>query len=361
MTQQTWVELYAAHDPGTTNTEMTSTDASVQAWNESYRLTSYTNMWHATKDNSYLDKAVYNIDAIFAAAAKNTDTLLPGWGWTSANYSTNKVPYSYIVSDGMILTAIAEYVRCVLTNQPLLQSYKAKADYYLGILISKFASRWDFCYQTERAALLDFTDDIGFFVMAKWCTGYAGLPPGISLPFNQSNAFARFLLKLYAVTGNNDYLTKAVQIANTMKFKALKPTAGGVLWNFAADLLSTDGTRYMPVSDVSHSNVDASFILEMYEHGNVFTQTTIDEIKYQLLNVIWDKTKNVSHVFMDGTDQDSTIEIDNLTGYALFGADPAVAAAIWSMMSNPASKCNGPMMALTIANLAMSSKTAGPT
>lgn len=360
MTQQTWVELFAPHDPGAANTEMTSADGATLAWDESYTLTAYTNMWHATKNTEYLDKAVYNIDPILATAAKNTDPLLPGWGWTTAHYSTNKVPYAYTVHDGMILTAIAEFVRCVLTNQPVLSAYKAKADYYLGILISKFANRWDFCYKTLRP-LENLTTEVGLFVMPKWCTGYAGIPPGMSLPFNQSNAFARFLLKLYAVTGNNDYLTKAEQMANMMRYRALKTTpAGGVYWDYAADLLATDGTRYMPISDVSHSNIDASFIFEMEAHGNVFDQTTINQIKYQLLNVIWDKTKNVSHVFMDGSDQNSTIPIDNLSGYALFGADPAVAHAVWSMISNPASKAGGPVLLLTIANLAMSSKTAGP-
>lgn len=341
-----WRIVFNANDPGLADSNVYSTDSGKLAWGESYQLESYVVMYRATLNRKYLKEAARNIDIELTTAANNR------WQWTTATYSIDQTTqYPYTVHDGMILTPIAEFVRIVEADQPNLSPFKQSADKYLRILEKHFAHKWD-------AQWIQLDDGRGFFVLPEWDTQYAGLHPGISLPYNQSEAFGRFLFKLFLITGNTSYRDKAVAIATTLKSAISMKEDCCYVWPYAGDLLSTDGPRYTAVSDTSHANIDIGFVQDLVDQGVVFDQSDLERIAATFLRYVYDPAAVQVHQYMDGTGELNVHGFNNnFTHWSGLTARSApLGAAMSALFANPAVNMVGPTYQLAVAYMALSQR-----
>lgn len=272
-----------------------SSDSGHLAWAESLVIDSLVYMYEATGDAKYLDRAKRHIDADLATAKRDTRLRIsrPGerpryyYGWETKRYSgEQRYRYPYLAHDGMILHAIAHFVRVVERRQPRLSSYKPAADRYLSLIVRKFLPNWQFCWrQTDGPYGAQ-----GYYLFpGEWDGVNANdtyYPPGSSVPYNMFLTYGRLYVELYRTTGNARYRTRAVRIGRT--FKAALATVGNhYVWRYTDSLDAADPVRGTSVEDVSHANIDVAFMYEMSKVGAVFTSADVQRAVNTFTDVIY--------------------------------------------------------------------------
>lgn len=331
-TSADWVKRFVlpSHEPAT----KTTGDSGEQAFGASRYVESLATMFEAMNDRKFIDRAVANIDAQLATAAKCTFALYPSGSlcWTSARYTTDAKPYPFLLHDGLVLSAIARVVFDVQHWGPngvldAPEELQAKARGYLAVLHDQFRHRWDADWKPLAGG--------GTFVIPAWQTHYAGISAGQSLPFNMSASWALFLYRYSKITGDADARAKALAVGATFRAH-LAPKGPGSIWNYAAVLVPVDSqSRYMPVSDTSHANIDVLFVNELAVDAQVFNDSDVARIAYTFTHYTFSPKTHTLHDYIDGADTSSADYGSEVTGFAaLARINPQVGAIGFDLLSH---------------------------
>jgi hypothetical protein len=201
--------------------------------------------------------------------------------------------YPYMVHDGMIGTAMGEFIRLVNRNSTTLSSYVTKANTYQDFIEDELVPKW------ESSSYLGNT-----WVGVNATTGYYKEPPNVNsyattttlspLPYNQYLAYAELLMIMYDVNSNATYLDRTKKL--NQHFKNSLTTSGTAYnWQYAGYT-----TR---VEDTSHGNVDLNAAIELFNRGQIYNGTDMNKFAATLTAKVWNQSTGAPklHNYVDGT------------------------------------------------------------
>jgi len=218
----------------------------VLAWDESYVMRAYLEMYEATKNTKYLDKFIVHADSVLKQrdserGVKDYRGLsLPAWS-AGNRYTKNGTLKIFEVHTAMIAYPYARFATIV--NQNGLNSYKSKADIYL---------------KAAKDAVAVHDD--------QWVV--SGNEMYMNRPFNMFLSLGSAYLEIFRASGDTAYRDKAVKIANHFKNNlSLDSAANSYVWKYMRS------GSYTGNEDLSHGAIDVDFVNLAYQNDVVFTQT----------------------------------------------------------------------------------------
>lgn len=241
-------------------------DEAVLAWGESYVMMSLAAMYRATGDRMYLDRLARHIDGVLEQrddARGVTDYRgVAAACWQTTAYQDE--PYCYVVHSGMLIYPMAEFYLLVQDSglagvaAGANETYADKAERFLAAAEESVAAHED---QWDPAGFYRFRADANFL-------NYAGE----DLPFNQSHAMGRALLRLHEATGDASYLAKATAMAQWFRGQMSEGQSGELLWNYWGGAYQANG------EDISHAAINVDFAALAAEYGVVFSEADVDSL-----------------------------------------------------------------------------------
>lgn len=171
-----------------------------------------------------------------------------------------------------------------------LQGYKEKAMAYV-IAFEKSYRDYKNSWREDR--------DGGYFVFEPGGRFWAS---GLPVPYNGLSANGRFLLWLYKVTGNPEYLEKSIKLAKKIR-AGVKLLSDGTLdmpywyslpyngWkdkkNNPVNDLYVTSKAYNGIEDVSHFTLTLLFMIDAYKMGIVFNNDVMIAASNTFIKKIW--------------------------------------------------------------------------
>ena len=195
----------------------------------------------------------------------------------------------YMVHDGMVGTAIAEFVRLVDQTPSLQSAYQTKATSYDSFLENNIVPRWEHSSYIGNT-WQQISSSTGMYKqLAAYQTGQT------YVPWNQALAYVHMLNVLHDVNGTTTYLDRVNKVGQYFK-NALVTNGSAYTWNYANYTTTPE--------DSSHANLDIGAALSLYLSGHIFTGTDMDRFKNALMNVMWNGSTLSKYV--DGSGRGDT-------------------------------------------------------
>src|SRR5262249_52143331 len=210
-------------------------------WPLAYILDATTTMYEATKDASYIAKALGWAEAMIATATVTDPAGYKNWpGWWASPYLST--PIAYQLDDLIVGQILARVARDVLVNSAASGTYGARAQAVYDFVNRNIAQKWLVARQGEW-----------FFVDS------ATNAPGMS---DKVPVLGLMLIDLVAVSPNAQY-TRLINVFVTAHATRLKPVgSGGALW-----LDTTAPTSDGDSSDTAHGGIHVYFMTRAYDNG----------------------------------------------------------------------------------------------
>jgi hypothetical protein len=297
------------------------TDSGSLAWGESYVLSTYLTMYHATANTKYLDQFVAQANRVIADASDiNSDGYL---GWGSSRFSVDGLYAEYAVHDGMITAPMAQFAAYVGQTPALKAAYGSVAANYVAFIQTNILPKWEPYYQ-----MID--DASGTYVFPNDNSSYYPLN---SLPHNQSLALGRTFLWLYAATGDPNDAARATQIGNSFKnWLSLDDGGRAYVWNYGDAMLDGDTYDLSHYEDTSHANIEVGFAVDASQLGLVFNSTDLQRFRATFTDVMWNHSLRSPRVCADVAGDGGTYYSQYVSGWAqLAGHD--ISNRIWLIIS----------------------------
>ncbi len=242
------------------------------AWNTSYLLDSYIQMYETTHDRRYLDRFIIIADPL----TDNTDArrdiadyqgkLRIGWGSTS--YSADHRRVVFLAHSAMIACPLAEFAYLV-SQSTSLSGFSSRAKKYQAVAegaLHEFDDDWRY----------DRTTGQGRYIFPQ------GHPLGLSstsevpVPFNMQLSAGRLLIFLWKLTGQHSYKQKAVALAQDFKDHLKRDDSGAYVWSYSPINYSQAKGRPPEPEDISHGAEDVRFVVVATQNSIVFTREDLD-------------------------------------------------------------------------------------
>jgi len=266
------------------------------AWNVSYGISSYLELYEITDDINYLEKSIAHIeklllerDDIFGRIDYKNESNAT---WVCEKY-TNGHPYAFVVHSGMICYPLIRMAYTIKNAEQLhLQKPSSFTNYFFNktyleiaqILIGEVEKtvlthldQWD-----EEKGVFRFRND-------TYANKYFGQSNEI-LPLNQQSAMGRTLLYLSKALDDDKYLDYVTQIARYIKSNLKKGENYSYYWNYSE--------ANPIVEDISHAALNVSFIYECYINDIVFIENDLiklsNTLRYSVFEFSTTTRKNVN-------------------------------------------------------------------
>ena len=283
------------------------------SWNQSTRLEGLIKLYKVTQDNlvkeqiNTICKNILNIDN---ENLNVSDEINPPYLWASKKYSINQQePLSLLVNNSKIMNALLFAV-----EEDVIREASIKED-----IISRAENMFEFYNQ-------QYNKSEKLYFVPK---GVAYKYDGIWLPFNQQNIYGLVLLRLYNITGNEEYKLRVFELADKFKSEWTYTDDGQVLWRYwpqsfyngwdESDHLSINTPSYhgQPSSyeDVSHAGINVKFIIDFYKsfHEDIFTKKDIDKLN-NTYQKIFTESKYFKYI-----GEEATSSRTRIAGYPIYG------------------------------------------
>jgi hypothetical protein len=135
---------------------------------------------------------------------------------------------------------------------------------------------------------------------------------GRDIPFNQSHALGETLIILYRLTGEDQYLQKALRLATRFKRSLAQDAGGAYIWLYweTPGVYTVTGTT----EDISHGAINIDFARLAYQTGIIFDAHDMRRFALTLAQNVIEPTSRTMG------DCGETFQIANVSDYVAGGA-----------------------------------------
>ena len=185
------------------------------------------------------------------------------------------------------VSVLAHFIEIVDAEEPLKKQYATLRAELIDLMQNHLVKKWD-----VRGRWVDLGPAGGVY---RWNAAYLPRKAGISLPWEKLSIMVDGLLRLYRVTGNDEYMKKAIKIGTRHK-RCMQMTGGRYVWyNWVPagkwDVHPGDPNKWKswigrsPIG--SWYDAEVGIAVALYHHGVVFNRTDIERILKTQMNVCW--------------------------------------------------------------------------
>jgi len=246
--------------------------------------------YRLTEEPKYLDMFVERMDTLVGCARKGSDGFL---GWYGLPLGLFRHPDHPDRKTDVILTSfevtglMADFARVVRSGRGLKAKYGEAARRYLALAEDHLVKKWD-----ARGRYKDLGDRGAVYIT------HADLKPvkgSLTQPHNKHSKIIHTLVSLYAATGKDAYLVKAVKLGTRFK-RCLTLADGRYRWHYwdpagAWDVHPGDPGKWKHWMGAEHTggyySLSLSQAVVLYEHGLVFDRTDIERFVKTQTTVCW--------------------------------------------------------------------------
>ena len=300
-------------------------------WHARYHMGGFAKAYQAWKDTAWLDQGVRYYEFCLDKMQTGPDGYK---GWIGPFIYDKSVWCDVHVGDAILLDGMLEFAEIVRNEPNLQKKYGEAARRYIALARRDLIEKWD--------ARGTWQQDGPFGGYRSW--NQYGEPgqlkdwkvrqeiqnSSLSLPFNKQNHMGTVALKLYRLTGDEQYLRKATAIFTFMKSR-FQLFDNHYLWNYCepfgpgdVDLAAHKTRHWIGVHPYrAYQEGEIHQIVEAYHTGVVFDRTDIERIINTNLKVMW-----------NGNREKPEFRNSNATLPGKPGVDPAkqTAGALWTAL-----------------------------
>ena len=258
---------------------MAETEPEGICWKMSPYLSMTLTAYELTGDAKYLDIFVQSFDNLRAALTKGPDGFLGWYGKPLKTFVNPEKPDQKVdvqLTSFSIVTDIANFVELVDQSPELKTRYAKQRAEYLDLAENHLIKKWE-----ARGNYVDLGKHGAIY---RTHFGLAPVKGNLTQPHNKHAKIIGAMLAMYRVTGNDEYMQKAVKLGTRFKnSQTLKD--GAYAWNYwdpagEWDVKPGAPTAWKHWIGAEHtSGYYASTLAQavtLYHHGVVFTKQDID-------------------------------------------------------------------------------------
>jgi len=246
--------------------------------------------YRLTGDGKYLDAFTTRMDALFACLTKGPDGFL---GWYGLPLSLFRHPdhpdrkVDVIITSFTLARLAAEFAAIVQADPALAAKHGKAAARYLDIAEQHLVLKWD-----ARGCYRELPDGGAVY------TTHPDLKPvkaALTQPHNKHSKIIRSLLTLYAATGKDAYVIKAIRLGVRFK-RCLRLVDGRYVWNYwdpagPWDVNPEKKGEWKHWMGAEHRGgyygLSLSQAVLLYEHGLLFDREDMDRFVKTQTTVCW--------------------------------------------------------------------------
>lgn len=301
-----WYDKFVTYESANGGNYYQSSSSNTLGWSESYMLRSYVELYKLTKNTSWLDKFVTHANYMVNVTAADTD----GDGYKDFKHDPANEPgttkYPYIVHEGLIGLALAQFTYLVNENASTLSAYSTAASNYLSYIETHIYPKWNSSgsyINTNCYVVASATES--YYKEPTFSSGGDSLPGHnfTPLPYNMILGFVEMLYVLHDITGNSTYLDRANKCTQYWENR-LGANGNGYQWYY----WNTLNTTYRRIEDTSHGNIDIETMVEAFNRGQIFTGSQFITFLNTLTTHMWNGSTSAPKVAarVDGSSVDYT-------------------------------------------------------
>lgn len=270
------------------NPRLQDTDGELFCWNACQAANELVEGFEATQDIRWLEQAVHYFDFVIGKLTKDPDDC-EGWIGRTIWDSSNRADHSAYradakVGDAILLQPMLRFAELVKADAKLQDRFGSQADQYVKLAIRIGWEKWN-----RRGVY--YRDAAGFgsyhiktrFIDAKTWQWVPSPVASHSENLNKHSALAIVMLRLWRITGREEFRTRAVEIMSRLKhlFRYF-PEEDRVTWNFwmphgPHDIADNKLTSWVGVhpNRANYQREEVARMVEMYDSGLVFDQNDL--------------------------------------------------------------------------------------
>ena len=266
-------------------------------WHAASAANNFVTGYLAYEDTAWLDYGVQYFDWLVGLMAEAPDGYK---GWIGPFIYDKSVWCDVHVGDAILVNPMLRFAEVVLSDELLTEKYGVAANGYVALAQKHLIEKW--------ATRGTWHEDGPYGVYASWDRYFK---PGdlsewrdieiaksnLSLPFNKQFDMAIAALRLWRITGDEQYRDKAERTFRLMKSR-IRLVDDHYVWNYWEPLGSWDAGQ----EDLRHwvnvhpyrnyQSGEVSDIVEAYHSGIVFDKQDIERIIRTNLGVMWNGDKD---------------------------------------------------------------------
>lgn len=311
------------------------------AWHSAVYSEYFVEAYRAWQDTSWLNYGVKYYDFMLSKTFVGPDGYR---GLIGPNFrAKNKSWSNEEVSDGLLARPLLEFAELVLADKELAKIYGNKANEYVEFAKKHIIEKWDKRnLYIEIGEYSDFIFGQNFMVPnnpSEWTTD-SSPNPFMSQKYNIANKLGQVCLRLYRITKDEVYRSKAEKLFFRLKsdFQYFDNHYVWFYWSpfYDKDILfeknNTNHWADIHPYRAGYKKVEVEEIVEAYHSGVVFSETDIKRIINTNMEVMWNKDfESPAFISCNGKKPDTTGTAQFLKKYST-GNSKKYMGTLWSSL-----------------------------
>ncbi|NKB69444.1 MAG: hypothetical protein GKR89_20425 [Candidatus Latescibacteria bacterium] len=263
-------------------------------WHAAHAADDFVDAYLAWGDMAWLEQGGRYFDWLVGLMATGPDGYR---GWIGPYIYDNQYWCDVHVGDAILVNPMLRFAEVVLQDPKLIQAFGDQARAYVDLARHDLMEKWDqrgtWHLDGRQGAYRAWDRYLEPGDLSAW----RALPQaksGLSLPFNKQMDMGVAALRLYRITGEEQYRQRAEEIFRLFQSR-LRLFEDGYLWNYWEplgpwDIDQAEGRIRHWVNVHPSRNYQArevGFVVEAYHTGVVFTQADIERIIQTNLGAMW--------------------------------------------------------------------------
>lgn len=275
--------------------------------------------YRLTGDAKYLDMFVERMDTLCDQLAEGPDGFMGWYGlpldlFRHPGYPERQV--DVMLTSFVVAGLMADFALTVQVDESLREKYGEAAERYLELAGEHLIRKWD-----VRGRYKDLGDTGAVYIT------HSDLKPtkaNLTQPHNKHSKIIHALLSMYAATGKDEYLVKAIKLGTRFKH-CLTLVDDHYQWHYwdpagEWDIDPQNPRRWKHWIGSEHRSGYYSLSLSqaviLYEHGLVFDREDINRFIRTQMDVCWNgDLENPEWARVDGKPSDSAYLCSNLAPF----------------------------------------------
>jgi hypothetical protein len=291
------------------------------AWHAAFSMDHFARAYQAVGDTSWLDYGVQYYEFVIDKMRVAPDGYQ---GWIGPHIGNDQRWADVHIGDAILINPMLKFAQIVQADPGLQAQYGVKAQQYIELaqvhLIEKWHTRGTWYEDGRYGAYHSWNQYLEPNDFSQWHTSPSSTA-SLGLPHNKNQAMGIAALRLYQLTGEQEYRQKAEMIFSTTKSR-MQIYNDTAVWNYWEPMapwdinLNTQQTSHWvgvhPTTGYQRSEV--AEIVEAFHAGIVFDAQDIQRITNTNLEVMWNGSledpkylNSNAHILPGGTTNSGTL------------------------------------------------------
>jgi hypothetical protein len=235
----------------------------VLSWGQSYVFRSYFAYYAATGDVATMLRAARHVENVLAQ--RDDVTGFQDWAGRSratwATTTSSSRPMAFVVTDGAIVAALAEFARLVLRDARLVDVPLPSGE-RLGVFAERVLDKVE---ETIAVHESEWDSVVGAYRIDSQATFHEHA--GLVVPYNWEGAIGRALLAVWRVRPRPQYRSRILALAQRFRASWTRTGDTTITWRYWSELERTE--------DTLHAHLNVLWMNECWQADIAFTYSDL--------------------------------------------------------------------------------------